>query len=327
MLASRTICSIWVLLCALLAGCTDNKPNQYFSDYLSKIASVQDTTQLQPDFPKYQDLPRKRELYIPINPISIGLLESYQLRKCGLFHLIAEKNSALGKVADEFRNYNYQRDVLHGIHRCIEEGKIDDTLKQKLIIAEKQKRPELYQHQWNLTYTSHAMQEQLKGRHWLEQGLAEQVSQVNHAISTLNQAFKGSDIDITSAQEVIEKQHIIGNLSYSLFHAYQYLDIITQQLLDNDDKILCGQNINNTKFRYLNNVFEQQYLGKVQPYMASLDGYYQQLSANLTLIQPKPELSNFKYPLVDIHERFRSSIQRHVSYWKQLFQRCGKTVG
>ena len=127
------------------------------------------------------------------------------------------------------------------------------------------------------------MQEQLKGRHWLEQGLAEQVSQVNHAISTLNR-FKGSDIDITSAQEVIEKQHIIGNLSYSLFHAYQYLDIITQQLLDNDDKIRVVNNINNTKFRYLNNVFKQQYLGKVQPYMASLDGYYQQLSANLTLI-------------------------------------------
>lgn len=327
MSVSRILCSLWVPLCALLAGCTDNKPSQYFSDYLSKIASVQEATPLKSDLPKYEDLPRKRELYIPIDPISIGLLESYQLRKCGLFNLIAEKNSALGKVADEFRNYNYQRDVLYGISRCIEEGNIDDTLKQKLIIAEKQKRPELYQHQWNLTYTSHAMQEQLKGRHWLEQGLAEQVTQVNHAISILNQAFEGSNIDITSAQEVIEKQHIIGNLSYSLFHAYQHLDIVTKQLLDNDDKILCGQNINNTKFRYLNNVFEQQYLGKVQPYMATLDSYYQQLSANLILIQPKPEMSNFKYPLVEIHEKFRSSIQEHVSYWQRLFQRCGKTVG
>ena len=41
----------------------------------------------------------------------------------------------------------------------------------------------LYQHQWNLAYTSHAMQEQLKGRHWLEQKLTDQVTQVNHAIS------------------------------------------------------------------------------------------------------------------------------------------------
>ena len=61
--------------------------------------------------------------------------------------------------------------------------------------------------------------------------------------------------------------------------------------------------------------------------MATLDSYYQQLFANLTLIQPKPEMSNFKYPLVEIHEKFRSSIQEHVSYWQRLFQRCGKTVG
>ena len=82
MLVSRILCFLWVPLWALLAGCTDNKPSQYFSDYLSKIASVQEATPLKSDLPKPAKICRKT-LY-PYRSYIDRALESYQLRKWAL---------------------------------------------------------------------------------------------------------------------------------------------------------------------------------------------------------------------------------------------------
>ncbi|MGB1280070.1 MAG: DUF3080 family protein, partial [Vibrio cyclitrophicus] len=128
-------------------------------------------------------------------------------------------------------------------------------------------------------------------------------------------------------QEVLEKSSTLGDLYYSLARASVELDTITKQLTTFDDSIICGKQRDTTKFRYLNNVFEQQYIGKVQPYMAQLDGYYQQLAPQLGMFDAQPELHNYYFPIQDAHQAFRSSTRRHVDYWQQLFKRCGRKVG
>nr|WP_256384204.1 DUF3080 family protein [Photobacterium toruni] len=55
--------------------------------------------------PRY---PRTHALKQPIADITIGLLNAYELRQCGLFQLIAERNSVLGKVQDKTRRLRYE---------------------------------------------------------------------------------------------------------------------------------------------------------------------------------------------------------------------------
>ena len=131
----------------------------------------------------------------------------------------------------------------------------------------------------------------------------------------------------TAVQERLEKSSTLGDLYYSLSRASAELDIITQQLTTFDANILCGKQRDTTKFRYLNNVFEQQYIEKVQPYIAQLDGYYQQLTPQLGMFDAQPELHSYYFPIKDAHQAFRSSTRRHVDYWQQLFKRCGRKVG
>ncbi|WP_237767903.1 DUF3080 domain-containing protein [Vibrio bivalvicida] len=310
-----------------LTACQADSPSIFFDDYLTRVARVQDAPEVGKESDSYTNLPRKRDLYVEIPPVSIGLLESYQLRQCGLFNLIAEKNSVLGKVADEFRNYDYQRALLDGLSRCLNSDKLDQELTLKLADIEQKKRPQLSLHQWNLVFASDTMQKQLQGYQWLEANLGQTVLEVSQALKVLQLASYSSNSQVIEVQEVLEKSPIVGDLNYSLAMATTKLNQVTRQLSEYDHRIICATNRDSTKFKYLNNVFEQQFVGKVQPYMAQLDGYYQTLSSNLSLLDPKPNIHSYVYPLKKHHVEFRQAIRRHVDYWQQLFKRCGRKVG
>ncbi|MEZ9056936.1 DUF3080 domain-containing protein [Vibrio pelagius] len=314
-------------LCLFLSGCW-HEQGDLFDEYHSRVARVQDEDRISEEW-EFEVLPRKRELNIDIEPISMGLLDSYQLRECGLFNLIAERNSVLGKVADQFRNFDYQVTFLNGLSECLNHQGISSDVHQQLVKIEQQKRDQLALHQWNLLYASDAMQSQLRGSQWLSEDVGLKVQRVSDALGYLDQFFNtrltlGS---VTEVQETLEKQVVLGDLHYSLSAATFELNQITQQLKAYDHKIICGKQRDTTKFRHLNNVFEQQFIGLVQPYMAQLDGYYQQLNPHLSLFEAQPQLHSYIFPLVETHQAFRTTTREHVDYWKALFERCGRKVG
>ncbi|MEZ9340792.1 DUF3080 domain-containing protein [Vibrio splendidus] len=315
-------------LTVMIAGCFSDGPGDLFDDYQTKIARVQGADEIKDEW-EFENLPRKRELLIDVPSLSIGLIDSYQLRQCGLFNLIAERNSVLGKVADEFRNYDYQVALLAGVGKCLSNSELDPEIVKLLKEIEQQKLAQFPLHQWNLIYASEAMQSQMRGSQWLRADIGDQVRQTSSALEHLNQALASPLISskTTEVQEVLDKSPTLGDLHYSLTRASAELDTITKQLTTYDANIICGKQRDTTKFRYLNNVFEQQYIGKVQPYMAQLDGYYQQLATQLGMFDAQPDLHSYYFPIKDAHHAFRSSTRRHVDYWQQLFKRCGRKVG
>ncbi|CAH7117834.1 conserved hypothetical protein [Vibrio chagasii] len=317
-----------LLITVVLGGCFGEGPGDLFDDYQTKVARVQDAEELKQAW-EFEGLPRKRELLLNVPSVSIGLIDSYQLRQCGLFNLIAERNSVLGKVADEFRNYDYQVALLEGVGKCLSTDELDPEIIELLRGIEQQKLAQFPLHQWNLIYASDAMQAQMRGSQWLRQDIGQQVRQTSDALEHLNQSLNTPLVSgkTTEVQEVLEKSSTLGDLYYSLARASVELDTITKQLTTFDANIICGKQRDTTKFRYLNNVFEQQYIGKVQPYMAQLDGYYQQLAPQLAMFDAQPELHSYYFPIQDTHQAFRASTRRHVEYWQQLFKRCGRKVG
>ena len=317
-----------LLIVLVLGGCFGEGPGDLFDDYQTKVARVQEADEIKEDW-EFESLPRKRELLLDVPSLSIGLIDSYQLRQCGLFNLIAERNSVLGKVADEFRNYDYQVALLAGVGKCLSASELDPEIVELLKEIEQQKLAQFPLHQWNLIYASDAMQSQMRGSQWLRSDIGDQVRQTSDALEHINQALNKSLVSgkTTEVQEVLDKSSTLGDLYYSLARASVELDTITEQLTTFDNNIICGKQRDTTKFRYLNNVFEQQYIGKVQPYMAQLDGYYQQLAPQLGMFDAQPELHSYYFPIQDAHQAFRASTRRHVDYWQQLFKRCGRKVG
>lgn len=316
----------------ILSACNQAPALNNFSDYLSRIANVQDVDPLPAPAEKIQRLPDKRDISISIEPLTIGLLDSYELRKCELFNLIAQRNSVLGKVQDKFRRFDYEVRLLHGLTRCIVNPDISDRLQQQLAAIEASKQRDLPAHWYNLLYSSDAMRAQLSSHRWLDRGW--NVTQVMGALQAMddiqnalhNRPAAMTLPELTPFQEVLEKQPLLGDLKYSLDNATLWLNTIYRQLEQHDEKILCGRNINQTKLTYLRNVFQSSYVEKIQPYLAWLDSLYLQLAPYLTPFEQQSS-HQYHFPLADSHEAFRRATRQHMQYWQTLFTRCSVEVG
>lgn len=343
----------WLMMVLLLfiGGCKFNQhpiENQ-FETYLERVANVQQQSALPAVIAEPFPLPAKRDLILPIESVTIGLLDSYELRKCRLFNLIAEKNSSLGKVQDQFREFDFQHALIQGLEQCLGEAnssnqrndntpllspQLTDQLSDILHI--KRKQQPLYTA--NLLFTSDTMRTQLNATRWVDAQSSQIDPQVLAGLNVINSAYLQSQSAvitdsednrqsvalITPYQEALEKSPAVGGLLYSMYNATRWLETMTQQLTQHDAEILCQPNRDRTNFNYLNNVFRQFFINEIQAYLALLDAQYYQLAPFLPMFrQAHP---NFQYPLETAHAAFRLATLEHVQYWQGLFKRCGKPL-
>ncbi len=91
----------------LLSGCSEwfNPEKAVFEKYNQRLANVLDVSESALDPSPAITIPDKRELFQELPRLSLGLLESYQLRQCGLFNLIAEKKLAARESARRFLRF------------------------------------------------------------------------------------------------------------------------------------------------------------------------------------------------------------------------------
>ncbi|MGR5297560.1 DUF3080 family protein [Vibrio mediterranei] len=341
--SAKAVLALVFIISAFLSGCIEQQgAESRFEDYLSRVASIQDSDALPHPVNTLITLPSQRNITIDIPRTTLGIVDSYQLRKCHLFKLIAERNSVLGKVQDQFRDFDYQITLIDGIERCLLSDKIEQSVKAQLedILATKYRYLPSYFS--NLIFTSHAMRAQLSGNQWLDEGISSQAAQLHSALNTLNSIAayiltqtEGSHTltlpqPITPYQETLEKTKLIGNLAYSLQASTHWLTVVTQQLQQYDNKILCGANRDTTRFNYLVNVFNNLFITDIQPYLSFLSSEYQAISREVVFIKhvlDKVQQDKVSvYRLDHIYDEFKTANQQHVFYWKSLFKRCGKTL-
>ncbi|ELH7812264.1 DUF3080 domain-containing protein [Vibrio harveyi] len=334
---SSLVATVLLLTTTLLCGCNEwfNPEKAVFEKYNQRLANVLDVSESQLEASPAVTIPDKRELFQELPRLSLGLLESYQLRQCGLFNLLAEKNSQLGKVQDAFYDFDYQTSLLRTLNGCLSDYPLSDEESAKLNGLYDQKWHHLTIHLDNMLLTSDAMRKQLTGSEWLPLDSKDQVAHVRDAFLALDEMYQTPyrtlsrlpDVTIVNYQEEIEKTRLVGRLYYTLIDATQWLEQTTQMLKANQDKIICGANRDTTQFRYLRNVFQSIYVAEVQPYMAFVDSTYQQLGGGINLVEQRMAAHGASYGIENAHEQFRLQTMDHVQFWKSLFKRCGVQVG
>ncbi|CAH1534857.1 conserved exported hypothetical protein [Vibrio jasicida] len=334
---SSLVAAALVLPTTLLSGCNDwfNPEKAVFEKYNQRLANVLDTSESELEASPAVTIPDKRELFQELPRLSLGLLESYQLRQCGLFNLLAEKNSQLGKVQDSFYDFDYQTNLLRTLNGCMSDYPLSDEENTKLNGLYDQKWHHLTVHLDNMLLTSDAMRKQLTGSEWLQLESKDQVAHVRDAFLALDEMYQTPyralsrlpDVTIVNYQEEIEKTRLVGRLYYTLIDATHWLEQTTHMLEANQDKIICGANRDTTQFRYLRNVFQTIYVAEVQPYMAYVDSTYQQLDGGLSLVEKRMQAHGANYGIEKAHDQFREETMKHVQFWKNLFKRCGVKIG
>ncbi|EGU30517.1 hypothetical protein VII00023_10924 [Vibrio ichthyoenteri ATCC 700023] len=357
----------WLLIAILLfvTGCNFNKHpiESQFETYLERIANVQKEPALAPVVPEQITLPDKRALALPIETVTIGLLDSYELRKCGLFHLIAEKNSILGKVQDQFREFDYQQALILGIRQCLanveaisEEQTADNASSQRSSQISLQLSEQLAEilsiklaqqphYIANLLFTSNAMREQLTGTQWLKVDYAKVDVTILRGMDVINQAYRRT---LPS-----QNSHLIddGKNKHNRHRNSGEIGSVTDYQEGLEKHQAIGSllfSLHNTT-RWLNTITQQltlhdnkircepnrdrtqfRYLKNVFDlfFAKEIQAYLALLDARYYELQPYLPLfqqahPNYQYPLASTHANFRQATLEHVQYWQTLFARCG----
>ncbi|MGF1690069.1 DUF3080 domain-containing protein [Photobacterium kagoshimensis] len=350
----------------VLTGC-DNSSEYHFNDYHQRLANVLDIDPI--PFHPLEDLPNfpsTRDLYIPIDDIRIGLLDAYELRRCGLFQLIADRNSSLGKVQDKTRQLRYELLLLNGLEKCLthiiptsRDNPISQSLIEELTPIKQKKQQQLGAAIWNMLVT---------GKEWRQQfvlyphtftidnlaGFTANLAAMEDISRLLVYAQQGlnslkndtpteivlHDIDseladrLLTHQQKIHRSRYFGQLFYSLANATQWLNSTTQLLSQQESQIPCGKQRNQQQAEYLRNVFYRYYRPQIQPYLAELDSQYRQVQPILQRIFAQspyqdPDLIAYKETFIDgkAHQYFRKAVMDHTKFWQRTFQRCQFRVG
>lgn len=365
--------SKWLCLAVFLAGCDRQSADAQFETYQDRLANVLDISPQAPDDFSFPPFPPTRDLTLPVEDIRINLLDAYELRKCGLFNLIAERNSILGKVQDKTRQLRYELLFLNGLQHCLTVLPKDAELYNTLKDYQEQKQRLLPIYLWNMLTTGEEWRQQLTLHHrafapqklygfyealnayTYTQHLAERIkvtpataqsptqtitqttsSSAPATTAAATQAVSTAQIDrLLSYQEKLHPYHYAGQLFYSIEHATHWLNTITSMLTEQEKTIPCGENRNQQKATYLNNVFHKHFVTTLQPYLAQLDSQYQQIQPYLqSLLQPPRPLDSpaftqyYQYYLAGTqHQAFRDATLSHVAFWQRTFKRCKIRVG
>ncbi|WBA12817.1 DUF3080 domain-containing protein [Salinivibrio kushneri] len=327
--------AILVISLAALAGCQSDDPaKDMMADYYQRLGNVLDAPT--PDFtaPELPTLPRKRDLVQPLEELRMGVLDAYELRQCGLFNLIAERNSSLGKVADRFRQLDYELDFIDTAAQCLPQVK-DPSIHAELEKALALKRQQREKVIWNTLIDSEAWRAQLSLPSFT---LPIELPAHSNAVNTIAQfsqlipSTQAPTESVTDWQESIEKQPILGDLFVSLSYHTAWLNQTSELIANHQDKVRCGGNFDTTRLKRLQTVFYKFYVGDVQPYLARVDGLYRDLApalARLASLNTPDTFNDYKnaYWKGDAYQAYKAAIKHHADVWQQLFQRCDVKLG
>ncbi|MGR5061334.1 DUF3080 domain-containing protein [Photobacterium sp. DNB22_13_2] len=336
----------WLLVFIFgVTGCEPNTAKRSFETYNERLANVLETKPIKIKEGELETFPEPRELLLPIEDIRIDLLDAYELRKCGLFNLIAERNSILGKVQDRTRQLRYELILLNGLNHCQKVLPEDSDVLPLLEGFKQQKQSQIHRYLWNMLTSEKEWRQQLTiHNHPFElggfYGFDESLNAFNFLTFIQQHLQAGTSIEEKQADRIIHHQeqlhthHYFGQLIYSIHLSTLWLEAITSMLEQHENTLICGPSRNQHKAEILSNVFYKFFVNELQPYLAELDSQYRQISPTLIeLLGPgrpgSPAVTSYfeQYLGGNLHNDFRQSTLQHVEFWKRTFKRCNIKVG
>ncbi|MBU0911828.1 MAG: DUF3080 domain-containing protein [Gammaproteobacteria bacterium] len=319
----------------VLTGCSD-PAIALMHDYAKRLSRTLSLELQDPAPLDLQPLPSITTTRADIADTSISLVELVATRACGLDLLLGERNSSLGKVMTPSQRLKYELAFLKQVQPCLTHPDIAPDLQQKLAAIASDKAALIDKHWQNFLQQDETLRQQLHPYRSLSEpdsvaGVAETM-QALHSLLALKKSIvqqnwqHASSINPELALEALYKANTLSQLQQSLRFSQNWLQSLNQQLEQLDLKTQCPAGKSSDKAEILNTILLQYFIGKVQLYLAQVDGTYQQLYPLLLQLYQGTALAQpiqlrFEAPNTEL----KAELKRHVIWWKAVQQHCPKT--
>ena len=109
--------TLWLLVC--ITACSPHQVSDDISEYSERLGRVLDTGLTAAEEQPAPDYPQREMLHSAPSQLDINLTRFYQLQQCELGNLVAERNTALGKIQHYSQRLVYERQLLTALSDCI----------------------------------------------------------------------------------------------------------------------------------------------------------------------------------------------------------------
>lgn len=338
----RLACCFMVVF--FLSGCSEPLAS-LSEDYLQRISRV--TGESLPDISDGAELEQPDSALfsrLPLVASSVTLLDFLKLQSCSLAQALGYKNSQLGKVASPSQQMHLERDILIHLPGCITQiqdaqSELAETLEQALQLKQQQRMTVW----WNAWFSDVEWQHYRSGSgQTIEQGgdepghLSAGLVALDYAIEQgrgwqqQNYAYDSQSMELELQQLLLAES--LGRWRNSLNKLTTMLNRAAQLLEQTQAKqTLCRQGVEQREATYLKNVFQQKYVAEIQPYLARVYRFGNELMPRLQQLQElAPEQSGYSHWLVNLAQRkqdFEQVNKRHVKAWQHWLAECGAMPG
>ena len=268
---------------------------------------------------------------------TLSILQTLKLNHCALGQLIAERNSALGKVAPPSQRLIYHIRFIQLAPKCIETLDDADLIHTLTLGLEQKQQQALTMFRQMLTrdtsikkrlfigYDSLPLNEMHSGRVEFESAL----SQLNN-IKEQIVAHSWHQIEIDNLEQtlaIFHRQPLLNQYLRSLALSVSQLTAINDYLFNHQTLAACRLGHANRQQEILQNLFHKYYLGQTQAYLSQLNQLHYRLS------QPMQRLfdgsvyqgyieHHFSEQRHALPAQLKQQMRRQVQWWQDFRASC-----
>ncbi|MAM87982.1 MAG: hypothetical protein CME36_11825 [unclassified Hahellaceae] len=333
----------------LLGGCSAElfgDPEADFGDYRQRLARVFDTAfPAAPPPPEVLSprYPQRRDLQLQASEFSLGILDIFALDACTVGQLVAQRNSALGKVMSASAVWRYEQAFLASVDDCVqtlgEDAAEATALMTALTEVRDIKRRELGIAQWNATFASAEFQSMFStGDGLLQRNFRVAPSQqLSRVLERLLAYVEGEPTAALEDLETINATLVANPYPGRVLLSTQAMTAELESISDTLEALMTGGDgkpcrpamLDEETSKIAVNVLEQVYVKRIQPYLAELQkaghawiGPLARLADAISIEEQPAVFKAFaeKYldPKAGIWADFQAASRRHASLWTQV---------
>jgi hypothetical protein len=342
-------------LVLLVSACSEHKQIESdLKDYAERLESFTEITIEPANIELALNAPQKKSLEREIEQVFINLREFYAFNSCALNQIVAQRNTALGKMQLPSSRFIYEYQLLDEFTRCrslleqelqaLDENNESARNKTENLISnldswqntKREQFPSVWSNfitQSNEIYLSlsqsqdfiaAAPSDNFQGTRQAWQFLAD-----SHAMQ-----FDASDEQrpITAAElenhlKELDTSRLLARMWRTQLLIGQGLDSISPLLETYLARNTCESANDEDEIKIMQNIFKIFFADKIQPLAAELNRYHYDLAPLLNKVSDSGNLpSDFsdyvRYHAVSNHEKYSASMRNHIQLWQDIFARC-----
>ncbi len=325
-----------LLFVCLLQGCDNQaKLHSHLADYQSRLAKVLDKDIAAPNKVNLSPYPALKQLQTHQSQQSIKLFEFYQLKGCELYSLVAERNTALGKMQLPSTRYIYERKLLIALQDCID-STTDNRLQDLLVNWQANKQTQIKLAWRDVLQLSSETKLALSSNSGYIQGNQQDgIAESQQAWRYLVELEQNNAVSSEQLERHLQllRHHLLpAKMWLSQMLLDQYLRNLTPWLASHTQNLNCQLSRDKQTLTYLTNVFQLFFIEKIQPIAGKLNYYHHQLARYFTTILNQPQLSaafknRIKHYHFDGFHQYQQAMQQHIQFWQGLYKGCGMPPG